>query len=81
MRGQLEAKDPLLATTDPVATDAGGLKRCPGALVQQEIAAHEVRVLLGQPAGADVTAGLLIGDEHELQRAAGWAPAVPRRPR
>ncbi len=73
---ELEAEDPLLAAADAVAAGAVELEHMAPALVEQHVAADLVGMLLGQPAGADVPARLLIGDEHELQRAARRAPPV-----
>ena len=77
---EFEAKDALLAAADAVIAAAVELERAAGTLVDQQIAANLVGVLLGQPAGADITARLLVGDEDELQRSPRGAPAAaPQR--
>jgi hypothetical protein len=73
-RGQLEAEDALLAAAHAVAALAAELERGARALVQQQVATHLLGMLLAQPARADIAAGLLIGDEHEFQRAPGRPP-------
>ncbi len=75
----VEAEDPLLGAADPVMAPAVVLKRLAAALVDQHLAADLVGVVGGQPVCAPVTAGLLVCDEHELQRAPLGAPAFARQ--
>ncbi len=67
VRDQVEAKDPLLPAAHAVVTVPVPLEVLPATLVEQHVAAHPLAVLLGQPVGADVATGFLVGDEHELQ--------------
>ena len=75
-RGQLEAEDPLLGAAHAVAAAAVVLEHVAGALVEEHVAADAVGMGGGQPVGADVAAGLLVGDEHELQAAALRSPTA-----
>jgi hypothetical protein len=75
LRGQPEPEDSLLRHTNPVHPAPVVRERLPAALVEQEIAAHLVRMLFAQPAGADVAAGFLVGGEDQLQGARRGSPA------
>ncbi len=75
--GDVEAEDPLLGAADAVVAPAAVLEHLAGALVEQEVAADLVGMGLGQPVRADLAPGLLVGDEHELQRARAGRQPVP----
>jgi len=74
-RGHVEAEDPLLRAADPVAAATPVLENLSAALVEQHVAAHLLGMGVGQPVGAQVAAGLLVGDEDELQGAALRTPS------
>ena len=78
-RRQLEAKDALLRAADAVAAPAVVFEHLAAALVEQHVAADLVRVGPGQPVRAEIASGLLVGHEHELQRAARRTPALARQ--
>ena len=85
--GEREAEDALLRHAHAVEAAAVVLEHLAGALVDHDVGAHLVGVLLAQPLRAVLGAGLLVGGDHELQLAglrppARLAPArPPRRPR
>ena len=72
---EVEAEDPLLGAGDPEPSPTVELEHLAGALVEQHVAAGGFGMLGAQPGGADLAAGLLVGDEQQLQRAAGGPPA------
>jgi len=73
---EVEAEDPLLGAGDPEPSPTVELEHLPGALVDQHVAASGIGMLGAQPGGADLAAGLLVGDEQQLQRPAGGPPAA-----
>ena len=77
-RGETKPEDPLFGDAHAVVARPVVLEHWSAALVDEQVTAHLVRVVLAQPARADIAAGLLIGDEHELERTLRGAPALPR---
>jgi hypothetical protein len=77
---QLEAKDALLGDADVEHPPTVERDHRAAALVEQVVAAHGVGVLTAQELGTVVAAGLLVGDAHDLQRAARRTPSLPRQP-
>ncbi len=75
-RGDRETEDALLRAADAVEAPALVVEDLAAALVEEVVAAHGVRLLLAQPAGADVSAGLLVGHEDELEVSPGGSPAL-----
>jgi hypothetical protein len=77
---EAEAEDALLA--DAHGEDAAVLVRDDGAaaLVEEEVAAHEVGVVLADPLRALLAAGLLVDDADDEQVAAGRPPPGLREP-
>jgi len=77
-RDQLEAEDPLLGAAHAVAAPAAELEHLTSTLVEEHVAADAVGVGVGQPVGADIASGLLVGHEHELQAAVLRSPPSAR---
>ena len=73
---QLHPEDPLLADAERVDPAAAHLDEVAASLVDDEVRAHLVRVLLAEPVGAEVAADLLVGGDHEQQLALRGAPAA-----
>ena len=71
----LEAEDALLGHADAVEPLLAEREDGAGALVQQQVAAHGVGVVLGQPDGALAAAGLLVDHADDEQVAVRRAPA------
>jgi hypothetical protein len=73
---ELEAEDALLGAAQPVAAPAVVLENVAATLVEEHLAADLVWVRFAQPTCADIATGLLVGDEHELERPTSRPPAV-----
>ena len=71
-----EAEHALLGHAHAVEAPAVVLEHLAGALVHHDVRAHLVGVLLAQPLGAVLGAGLLVGGDHELQLARCGPPAL-----
>jgi len=74
-RVEVETPDPLLGAGHAEPTLARELEHLAGALVEQHVAARGIGMLGAQPRRADLAPRLLVGDEQELQGAAGGTPA------
>jgi hypothetical protein len=72
-----EAPDALLAHAKGVEAPALDLEARPAALVDNEVRADLVRVVLAEPLRPDMGAGFLIGGAHE-EELASRAPALTR---
>ena len=81
MGPQPHPEDPLLADAERVEPAAAELDQHAAALVDDEVAAHLVRVLLAEPVGAEAAADLLVGGDHQhaARRSAGASRCRPAR--
>ena len=75
---QQEAVDALLADAERVEAPPAELERRAPALVEDEVAAHGLRMFPAEPLSAGRRAHLLVRRHHQLQRAASRAPARAR---
>jgi hypothetical protein len=73
-----EAKDALLGHAHAVDALVAESEDGAGALVEQQVAAHGVGMVLGEPHRALAAAGLLVDDAHDQKVAVRRAPARPR---
>src|SRR4029077_3224056 len=75
-RADLEAEYTLLADAHGIEAPAGDLEGVAAALVDDEVRAHLVRVLGAEPAGAEIAAGLLVGNRGDQELPACGPPAL-----
>jgi hypothetical protein len=77
-RPQREPERPLLADAERVEALAAKFERGAAALVDDEVGSDHVRVLLAEPLGSGMGAGLLVGGDDDLERPPRRPPAVAR---
>ena len=70
------AEDPLLGTADAVAAPARVLEHLAPALVDEQVAADLLRVVRGEPLGAQLASGLLVDDGATINS----SPRAGRQP-
>ena len=75
----MKRKTPFSPTADAVEAPSVDLEERAAALVDDEVGVHLLRVLLAEPAGAEVGAELLVGGDDHLQLSARGAPARARQ--
>src|SRR4051794_41806501 len=80
---QVHSEDPLLPDAQGVEPTVAELDQVAAPLVHHEVAAHLVSMLVAEPEGAVLTAGLLIGGDHQEEVAPTGSPVAvtPAPPR